>query len=223
MRVLLVLLLGAQAVLGAAATNLFETNPALFAQASQRSLAMDSVNNELIAAAVLHETNRHRRQRNLQPLKGDSKAMEAARIQSEIMRNRGSISHVNPENEKYRTLDQRVKAAGLKPRMFAENVATAFALRYEGGKPYYPDTRNGRTVFRHQPNGPPMQAHSYASFAKALVDSWMGSKGHRENILRKEAQFMGSYCAPAPGKGSEMPIFYCTQVFFAPLPQARGN
>jgi uncharacterized protein YkwD len=148
-------------------------------------------------------------------LKPSAKATEAAKIQSEIMRARGAISHVNPESPRYRTLELRVKAVGIQYRMIAENVATAFGLQYESGKPFFPDRQNGRMIFRYRPGGPVIQPHSYATFSKALVDAWMGSKGHRENILRKEAEYLGSHCSPGAQKDMSIPTFYCTQVFVA--------
>ena len=177
----------------------------------------DGIDHELLATAILKETNARRQSKGLAPLKHDAKAMEAARIQSEIMRNRGKIAHENPERPQHRTLELRIKAVGLKPRLAAENVATAFGLQYESGKPFYKERRRGQTVFTSTPGGPAIQRHTYGSFAKVLVDAWMSSKGHRENILLKDAQYLGSYCAPTRDAKSGMPIFYCTQVFYSPL------
>ena len=56
--------------------------------------------------------------------------------------------------------------------------------------------------------------------AKALVDAWMNSEGHRKNILLAEAEYLGVSCVGSQGK-SEMPVFYCTQVFLAPLRMQR--
>jgi uncharacterized protein YkwD len=197
-------------------TNYFDLNPRSFQTIAAQELRTDSINHDLLAAAILRETNARRAQRRLPALKHSPKATGAARIQSDIMRDRGSISHENPENPKYRTLQQRIKAFGIDYRLIAENVATAFALQYQSGKPFYIERKSGRpTGFVHKPGGAPIQPHTYATFAKALVDAWMNSKGHRENILLKDAQYHGAFCSFARNKKTEMPIFYCTQVFFA--------
>jgi uncharacterized protein YkwD len=201
----------------AASTNFFEPDATRFQAAAAQEIRSDSVNHALLAAAILRETNVRRAKNGLPLLKHETKATEAAKIQSEIMRGRGAISHENPENARYRTLEMRVKSVGLDYRLIAENVATAFGLQYQSGARFYPMRENGRTVFRYKSGGPTIPPHTYATFAKALVDAWMNSKGHRENILRKEAQFLGSYCAPAENKDGQMPIYYCTQVFFTPL------
>jgi uncharacterized protein YkwD len=52
-------------------------------------------------------------------------------------------------------------------------------------------------------------------FAKALLDDWMSSPGHRENILHKSARYLGCACVPLLEDAS-MEKIYCTQVFFTP-------
>jgi uncharacterized protein YkwD len=205
----------------ASSTNYFELDSTRFQTAAAQEVQISSINHDLLASAILRETNERRRQARLLPVKHEPKATEAAKIQSEIMRARGSISHDNPNNAGYRTLDLRVKSVGLNYRLIAENVATAFGLQYRSGTKFYPERKNGRTTFRNKPGGPPIPPHTYATFAKNLVDAWMNSKGHRENILRKDAEYLGAYCAPANAKDGEMPIFYCTQVFFTPLHAAK--
>ena len=201
----------------AATTNYFDMDPARFKVAAAQELHIESVNNDLLAAAVLRETNERRLQHRLTALKHSPKASAAARIQSDIMRSRGAISHDNPENARYRTLQLRVKSVGLEYRLIAENVATAFGLQYQSGTRFYPGRQNGRPTFSYRPGGPAIPRHTYATFAKALVDSWMNSKGHRENILRKQAEYLGVHCSPSTDKQTQMPLFYCTQVFFTPM------
>lgn len=206
----------------ASGTNFFQLGPKQFSETkeAQEEIRFDAVRPELLSAAVLHETNRRRNEKGLPPVKHHAKGVQAAEIQSQIMKKRGSISHENPENPKYETLPKRVKAVGVNPGFAAENVATAFGLRYESGKAFYKREEQGRTVFSFTPDGPPIPAHTYASFAKALVDSWMNSPGHRDNILHKSAEYLGVSCVVSLAK-SEMPMFYCTQVFLAPLRPVR--
>jgi uncharacterized protein YkwD len=202
----------------AAPTNYFDLPPQRFALVATQQLNLSSINYDLLTAAVLRETNERRRQHGLPELKHEPKASQAAKIQSDIMSARGSISHENPNNPRYKTPADRARAAGLNFRLVAENVATAFALQYQSGKPFYTErAANGRTILTSRPGGPEIPPHTYATFAKAFVDGWMNSKGHRENILLKEAQYLGAYCAPAAApKQNKIPILYSTQVFFTP-------
>jgi uncharacterized protein YkwD len=209
-------------VAAAGGTNFFQLAPKQFSETKEarEEIQFDAVKSELLSAAVLHETNRRRIEKGLPPVKHHAKAIQAAQIQSQIMKKRGSISHENPENPKYETLPKRVKAVGVNPGFAAENVATAFGLRYDSGKAFYKREEQGTTVFSYTPTGPPIRPHTYESFAEALVESWMNSPGHRDNILHKDAVYLGVSCVASMTK-SEMPMFYCTQVFLAPLRPAR--
>lgn len=205
-------------------TNVFQLSPKQFSKVpeAREEIQFDAVNAELLSAAVLHETNRRRAEKRLRPLKHHAKAVQAAKIQSQIMKERGSISHENPKVPKYETLLKRVQAVGVNPGFAAENVATAFGLRYESGKGFFQREEGGKTIYSYTPKGPAIRPHTYVSFAEALVESWMNSPGHRANILHKEPDYLGVSCVYSKGE-SGMPIFYCTQVFLAPLRRAgRG-
>ena len=203
-------------------TNFFQLTPKQFSEKpeAKEEIRFDAVKAELLSAAVLHGTNRRRTEKGLRPLKHHAKAVQAAEIQSQIMKKRGSISHENPQVPKYETLLKRVRAVGVNPGFAAENVATAFGLRYESGKGFFERKEGGKTVYSYTPKGQAIRPHTYLSFAEALVESWMNSPGHRANILHKEPDYLGTSCLYSKGESS-MPLFYCTQVFLAPLRAAR--
>jgi uncharacterized protein YkwD len=175
----------------------------------------DAVNLDLLDAAVFHETNRRRRQQGLPALKYDEKARAAAQIQSRDMAKGGFVDHENPDPTK-KTMNDRAKLAGLRPRVLAENVASAFGRRYKSGQPFYSREENGQKIYSAEPNGRPIPMHTYLSFAEALLDSWMKSPGHRKNILHGEVEYLGCACE-LPRNPNAMETFYCTQVFFTPL------
>lgn len=195
---------------------------------AQQEIDFDRVNTNLLSAAVFHETNRRREREGLPALAHHSGARRAAALQAKVMAARGSISHQNPEQPELATLQDRLAEVGLRPRFAAENVATAFGLQYESGKPFFERVENGRTIYSFKPNGPPIPPHTYLSFAKALLDQWMNSPGHRKNIVSSEPEFLGASSLPGKtgnsGKSgprrsgpSRMPVFYCAQVFYTPL------
>jgi uncharacterized protein YkwD len=206
----------------ASGTNVFQLTPKQFTETKEakQEIRFDAVNSELLSAAVLHETNRRRAEKGLPPLKHHAKAQQAAEIQSKIMAKRGSISHDNPENPRYDTMPKRVRSVGVNAGFAAENVATAFGLQYHSGRGFYKREAAGKAVYSYLPNGPAIRPHTYESFARALVDAWMNSPGHRDNILHKEPQYLGVSCVGASGE-SGMPIFYCTQIFLAPMKVTR--
>jgi len=180
----------------------------------------DAVNDDLLDAAVFHETNRRRQQQRLPALKYDERARAAAQMQSRDMAKGGFVDHENPDPTK-KTMNDRAKLAGLRPRVLAENVASTFGRRYKSGQPFYSREQNGRKIYSAEPSGPPIPMHTYLSFAEALVDGWMKSPGHRKNILHRDVEYLGCAC-DLPRNPNAMETFYCTQVFFTPLdPQPR--
>ena len=203
-------------------TNFFQMTATQFAARTETKerIQFDAMQTNVMNAAVLHETNRRRAEHGLRPLKFHPKALAVAGIQSQIMKKRGSISHENPTVPQYETLMKRVRSVGVNPGLAAENVATAFGLRYESGKAFYKREEKGQPIFSYEPNGAAIQPHSYQSFARALVESWMNSPGHRKNILLGEAEFLGVSCVGSVAE-SGMPVFYCTQVFLAPVRVGR--
>jgi uncharacterized protein YkwD len=178
---------------------------------ARRLIDPANINQQLLEAAVFHETNRRRAEQGLAALRYDAKAHEMARLQARAMAKDQAVEHENSD-PKLRTMQDRAKAVGLRPRVLAENVASAFGRRYKSGQNFYIREENGRTIYSYEPEGPAIPMHTYLSFAEALVESWMQSPGHRKNILHKEPEYLGCACELSPKK-SGMETFYCAQVF----------
>jgi uncharacterized protein YkwD len=182
---------------------------------AQKPINSSNPNLDLLDAAVFHESNRRRKQHGLKPLLYHSQTREAARMHSRDMAKGEFIEHINP-NPGRRKPEDRAKLAGLKPRMLAENVANAFGRRYKSGQSFYTREENGRKIYSYEPDGPPIPLHTYISFAEALVESWMQSPGHRENLLHTVPEYLGCACEPSSNRKT-METFYCTQVFYLPM------
>jgi uncharacterized protein YkwD len=193
-------------------------NAASFRKLPEATEAINSqrVNRALMDAAIFHETNRRRAANSLRPLRYDPKVRYAAAIQSRNMAELGEVTHNNPAPDAS-SIVERARLAGLpKPAFLAENVASAFARRYRSGEKFYVREENGRKIYSAEPNGPPIPMHTYISFARALVDSWMDSPGHRKNILASEPIYVGCACVRSDDR-TAMETFYCTQVFLRPF------
>lgn len=183
---------------------------------AQKRIDPNDINSELLDAAVFHETNRRRQEQGLPALSYNRKAYEMARMQSQAMAEQDIVSHTNPADSSRRTLRDRATRAGLaRAKFLGENVASAFGRRYKSGEKFYVQERDGRKVYSYEPNGSPIPMHTYVSFARAVVDGWMDSPGHRKNILTREAQHLACVCVTARSDMA-MEKFYCTQVFVTP-------
>jgi len=196
--------------------SLFSMSTRAFFKLSQVNQRMDmqNLNHTLLSAAVFHETNQRRQEYGRTRLDHLPRLDEAARIHAQSMARYDYLSHTNPRQRNLRTPGDRLKAVGLKPSYYAENVATHFGIQYESGTPVYRTERRGETQYSYNPGGPPIPRHTYRSFAESLLDQWMRSSGHRGNILSGDPEFLGAACEMG-GKKKGMYEFYCAQVFFA--------
>ena len=183
---------------------------------ARRPLDFENLDEDLLSAALFQETNRRRTENQRPPLRANAKAREAAAMQARVMAKKGFIGHENPDSPDKRDMTDRVRLVGLEIAFAAENVAMSYAWQYEPGRPLYTDTVNGKTVFRYELEGPPLEKHTYLTVAESLLDQWMKSPAHRENILDKRPEYLG--CSGFLGvKQSGFETVYCTQVFFTPL------
>jgi uncharacterized protein YkwD len=186
----------------------------LKSEAAQRPIDLQAVDHALIEAAILHETNRVRAEHQLPALAHDPKLAAAARMHGDDMVAGDFFAHENPDDAAKREPIDRVKRHAYDPRYVAENIATAFAIRYEAGKAYYPVPGG----ISYSQRGKPIEPHTHASFAKDLVQRWMDSPGHRANILAKEPTQLGAGIAVKPAKDEEeLTTLYAVQNFGAPM------
>lgn len=178
-----------------------------------KAIDFEDIDYELLSAAVFHETNRRRARHDLPVLAFREELREAARIQARGMVRSGMVAHQHPD-ETLRTLRDRLKRVGLRGAFSAENVAMTFGIRYEAGRPVATRKEDGGTVFSYEHGGEPIEPHSYLSLAENLLSQWMDSPGHRENILRREPEELGTGHVHDVNKMG-MDVFYSVQVFFS--------
>jgi uncharacterized protein YkwD len=181
-------------------------------KAVKNQIDLDDVDCELLSAAIFHETNQRRARYGKAILKHLPRLDSAATKHAEDMIRRGYFSHFEPGSPNRRTPRNRIEQEGLSPRFSAENIATAFGIKYKSGIKVYLSRQNGKHEFSYNPGGPPIPAHTYRSFAESLLGQWMGSPGHRENILSEEPELFGAGCSKSKEE-SGLDQFYCVQLF----------
>ncbi|MFP4174458.1 MAG: CAP domain-containing protein [Halobacteriales archaeon] len=139
-----------------------------------------------IESAVVEHTNEERRTEGLDPLESSDRHVEVARSHSADMANNGYVGHVDSDG---RTFEERVEPRGCSS--VGENAAATF---------YEVAVRNARTNETEMNTNP-------EEVADMLVDDWMASPTHRENILGEyDAVSVGVYV-------SEGNTVFATQVF----------
>jgi len=143
------------------------------------------VDESLLAAAIAAETNARRSERGLPPLRLHPLLVEMARRHADRMVERGFYSHGDPDPALAEP-DDRARVVGIDNPHIGENIHDHSVLVADGA--VYP---LGRGRFAATPDGPPLPAYTYRELARAIVDEWMASRGHRANILRRDARQLG--------------------------------
>jgi len=139
-----------------------------------------------IEAAVIEHTNEERRAEGLEPLSASNRHKEVARSHSADMANNGYVGHVDSEG---RSPSDRIESQGCSS--IGENAAATF---------YEVPVHNART------NETEMNTDS-EDIADVLVDDWMASPPHRENLFGEyDSVSVGAYV-------SEGNVVFATQVF----------
>jgi uncharacterized protein YkwD len=157
--------------------------------AANGRIDMNDINYPLLDAAIFYETNRRRVRQNRQPFK-HSPALEKAAIgHSRDMVSYKFFSHSSPVEGK-ETMVKRLALVGISNAATGENIAEAFGIEYEAGKPVYTPPQNGG-YFSYKYKGEPIQNHTYLGLAKEALDMWMHSPGHRANILNPAFTYLG--------------------------------
>jgi uncharacterized protein YkwD len=167
---------------------------------------------ELMAGAIFHATNRVRLQLALRPFRHLIKLDAAADIQAGAGVLMGELSHHSllPFGA---TPSDRIQSVGLHPKILAENLAlttaldndpkvTTMGVRKPAPNPQFYDLATGRDL------RPP----TYAQFAATVVQQWMDSPGHRANIVNPQLDSLG--CSARWRLSSNgVEVIYSVQVF----------
>jgi uncharacterized protein YkwD len=145
--------------------------------------------------AIRHATNTERCRRGLAPLAEEPALSRAASLHSGDMVIHDFFDHTSPVGGRA-TLGDRYAQTGVQYSSAAENIAT-ISLYDFGGKHF--SRRNPAACdFTFTQGGPSIPRRSYGGAARALMNIWMDSPGHRRNILHPGMSHHGAGVAFQP-------------------------
>jgi uncharacterized protein YkwD len=151
-----------------------------------------------LEATIFHSVNQARRQHQLSEFKFHPRLNPVARAHSKEMAEMNYFSHQSPitNNE---TMLQRFRNAQLRwSGQLAENIAVSFT--------------KSTVLSGYNPSELEKYPYdTYYKFAKNIVEKWLASKGHRENILNPRLKIMA--VGVARGKLNGLDAIYVTQNF----------
>jgi uncharacterized protein YkwD len=157
--------------------------------AHSQQISVRSPNQSLFNEAVLHFVNRERCRAGRTEFRSDSRLVNMAASHSQGMAQTRVFAHRIPKAG-YETMQRRLAAARVQWRAVAENIAKNYVYAINN-RPISART-GGQCVFYYAGSGRQVPKHTYASLAEAVVAQWMGSPGHRRNILDRRFNRIGS-------------------------------
>ena len=162
-------------------------------------------------AVIFYLTNEVRNKKKLPLLQYEKKLEESAILHSNSMVEYNFFDHINPKSKEMKTPNDRARLAGIINPYLAENIMETFVLQYKAGDPVF---TGGKGIFRYKQDGDPIKPHTYLTLGKALLDGWMNSTHHKENILSKNALQLGCGTTFYLNKDfNDMPTVIATQNF----------
>jgi len=192
--------------------------PAEFAvrEEVQARIDFEAFNPALMNAAIFHETNRVRQRLGLPLFVHLPKLDDAADLKAAVGVTQDELTHENPL-PLTATLVDRVRAVGLRYRQAAENLARLGIFDLPAGSTQVGvRQRDGRTEYYHLDTKRPVTMRTYASFAEAVVQSWMNSPSHRANIVNPAFTSLGCATRTCYSRMNRHEQLYAVQVFFTP-------
>ncbi len=147
---------------------------------SSEKLSLDELSHK-VEDLIFAATNELHHEHKLVTLKTEKLLVETARDHSQDMLKRNYLSHFSPEGKS--VVDRYRKRAGKVERSLGENLHTISSSQGL----YDPE-----------------------AIAKLMMNDWVHSPSHRENLLAKQFTALGLGCA------SDGERIFCTQVFAGP-------
>lgn len=170
-----------------------------FTQLAQSQSAYDmnidpfKPNHELLEKALLKASNDARRKMKLPEFEANNILMKMAAMHATDMIESDFYGHQNLKNSAKRKISDRVKyvANGEQPfNYLAENIAE-FSLIEDRNNICY-GKQNGKIYYFDCENRKPIGIMTYRQLAVMVVNGWVNSPLHRENLFNKNYRYMGT-------------------------------
>jgi uncharacterized protein YkwD len=173
-------------------------------------------NQTLFDAALFHATNEQRVKFNLPIFQYSLLLYKAAIGHSEAMIEQDFYNHDNPYSPAHRSMQDRILLYTYEFKRMAENIAQQDIIGGTDNLYCFQNPKFGEDyVFVSCDKKKAIPMRTYSELARAVVNGWMNSPHHRENILNPKLIAMGcsGRFSKNPFKTSKSPFARLTQDF----------
>jgi len=150
-------------------------------------------NNTLLDAALFHATNEQRIKFNMPIFVYSIQLHKASTEHSEAMINQDFYSHENPFNPADKKMIDRIYLYTKQYKQMAENIAQHDILGGDDDKYCFEIPKRGQDfIFLNCDTKKIIPLRTYADLARTVVNGWMNSPHHRQNILDPKLKSMAT-------------------------------
>lgn len=174
----------------------------------QQIIDPENLDKALLEAAVFFASCEARTGKRKSTFSFSSILQQSSRFHSDYLLELGTLNHLNTKDKKYKTPMMRIDAFGGNFNASAENLARISLLNFEKDAAYIIG-ENGKILDK---NGKIIPTHTYSSLARKVVDGWMHSKGHRQNLMG-DYNYLGCGVSSIIKITDGVPEIYFTQNF----------
>ncbi|MCF6332525.1 MAG: CAP domain-containing protein [Draconibacterium sp.] len=158
------------------------------------SISRESLNIDLLNAAIFHYTNIERNKFKIPICEFHPILRDTSIIHSAQMKMHDFFNHENPYNPTYRTLNDRVNSIKTEQNRgfscIGENISDYPILKTDGNKFVVKSLLNNQRYYSID-GLKEIHPFTYDEFAREVVNGWMNSQGHRQNILNPQFKYLG--------------------------------
>ena len=165
---------------------------------TSKPVAAETFDGKLLARAIFAETNRIRHEYHRKPFKPEVHLDKAASGHVLTLALTQTLAHESPLAGRV-TVEARIESAGLQPAVVRENLARIPVLEPTGGSSHRP---------------------TYAELAARIVQDWLESPDHRENLLSTDVTHAG-VAARLVLVPVRTEVVFVVQMFCTPAPPRR--
>ena len=173
-------------------------------------------NNALLDAALFHLTNEQRVIHKLPKFNYSFSLHKAAIGHSEAMINQDFYNHENPYSPANKKMTDRIFLYTWEFKEMAENIAQYDILGGNDEKYCFEIPKiNQDYIFLNCETKKRLSLRTYGELARSVIDGWMNSPHHRENILNPRLKYVAcsGRISKNPFKTKRSPFARLTQDF----------
>ena len=184
----------------------------------RKRITQDSADLPLAEAAIYHQTNLELAKLG-KPRMGHSKALqETAHDHSVEMAAMNYFSHNSPVDTRKTPFDRMI-AVGVES--YSENIHVRQAMDLPSGTMRTHVDPFGNVTKFDAKTGQPADYYTYKEMARAALEAWMNSPGHRRTILDPTLKFLGTGVGRGPIGEDKQDSLYFTQDFASRVPDGQ--